>query len=260
MELLTLGVLFLVVTCLCRGAQEAEASVLITRRSSKPTTRRSSKPTSAPALSNRSSSDPIDPLYPGTAVKRMHSIRSAVRAMNASQLNVDWSVVRVNILKAGGLRDLTAASPGDGYTGHCFNDFNHVDLAAMRDSEFFASNKGRVRGIEYTNPLGPGVKIASIPAPGPGGSWCTCMIGCASTPPQDVCHIQFKSRVSFKLVWAPPAYKTFVLVDDAGLLLNQGTPTGKLPGLGMRQDNFQVVQGSKYATAALKVGGGVTAE
>ena len=201
-----------------------------------------------------SSSNPVDPLYPGTAVERMRSIRSAVRALNISQLNVDWGAVKKNILYAGGLR--YKSSPGDGYTAHCFSDFNHCDLTAMRDSQFYAQNQGRVRGIEFSNPLGPGIKIASIPTPGPGGSWCTCMIGCSSSPPKDVCHIQFKSRVSFKLVWAPPAYTTFVLVDDAGLLLNKGTPTGTLPSLGTRQANFGLTKGSKYSTAAVKAGSG----
>jgi hypothetical protein len=39
-----------------------------------------------------------------------------------------------------------------------------------------------------------------------GGSWSTCMIGSNKSPPQDVAHLQFKSRIAFKLVWTPPMY------------------------------------------------------
>lgn len=41
-----------------------------------------------------------------------------------------------------------------------------------------------------------------------GGSWSTCMIGANKSPPQDVAHLQFKSRVAFKLVWSPPTFDT----------------------------------------------------
>lgn len=40
----------------------------------------------------------------------------------------------------------------------------------------------------------------------PGGSWSTCMYGANQTPPQDVAHIQFQSRIAFKLVWSPPTF------------------------------------------------------
>ena len=50
------------------------------------------------------------------------------------------------------------------------------------------------------------------------------------------------------------AYTRFVLVDDAGDLLNQGSPTGVLPPLRERRQNFQVVAGSKYAVQAELVG------
>ena len=88
------------------------------------------------------------------------------------------------------------------------------------------------------------------------------MIGCGSDPPQDVAHLQFRSRIAFKLVWlvimklsdnnflclcaefkylfmlifylliymvellgtrVPPAFDSFVLVDDSGTLLAQVT-------------------------------------
>ena len=41
-----------------------------------------------------------------------------------------------------------------------------------------------------------------------GGSWSTCMIGSNKSPPQDVAHLQFKSRIAFKLVWSPPQFNT----------------------------------------------------
>ena len=34
-------------------------------------------------------------------------------------------------LDSGGLKDLSGARPGAGYTGHSFNDFNHCDLTTM---------------------------------------------------------------------------------------------------------------------------------
>merc|ERR1719181_2476066 len=98
----------------------------------------------------------------------------------------------------------------------------------MKDAE----NKGRVDGIAYRNPLGKGIRIASLQGDDlgeGGGSWSTCMIGCNKEPPQDVAHVQFRSRIAFKLVWAPPDFTSFVLVDDGGKLLNSGTPKGRLP-------------------------------
>jgi len=128
-----------------------------------------------------------------------------------------------------------------------------------------------------------------------------------TTDPNQVAHVQFRSRIAFKLVWVPPALETFVLVDDAGgpykavlirarvrrpwlglglggtvhgrsgrrgrkvcrlrlplrlsrgapgagELLNSGTPTGRLPALSQRQQNFALVRGSKYAAAAEALG------
>ena len=40
----------------------------------------------------------------------------------------------------------------------------------------------------------------------------------------------------------------------AGELLNSGTPTGRLPALSQRQQNYALVKGSKYAAAAEKLG------
>lgn len=196
-----------------------------------------------------------DAEYPGTAVTRMMNIRERVVGLQASQLNGEWEEVRRNILWAGGLKDLQSAVPGEGYTGHSFNDYNHCDLTAMAGEEAHNENEGRVAGIHHTNRLGKGIQIASLTELGPGGSWSTCMIGCNQEPPADVAHLQFRSRIAFKLVWSKATnYRSFVLVDDAGKLLNQGTPTGALPAERERAMNYKVVAGSKYAVEADKLG------
>ena len=41
------------------------------------------------------------------------------------------SDVNPTFLDSGGLKDLSGARPGAGYTGHSFNDFNHCDLTTM---------------------------------------------------------------------------------------------------------------------------------
>ena len=114
-------------------------------------------------------------------------------------------------------------------------------------------NNGQVAGIHRSNQLGPGIQIASITELGPGGSWSTCMIGCNTDPPRDVAHIQFKSRIAFKLVWCPPSFESFVLVDDSGAYLASGTPKGQLPDLRERQQNYKLVEGSKYAVEADRI-------
>lgn len=150
---------------------------------------------------NQAQANPVDPEYPGTAVTRLQNVQKRVKSLTTEQLSQDWETVRRLILWAGGLRDLPNARPGKGYTGHSFNDFNHCDLTTMRGEEADNNNEGRVEGIAYNNRLGEGIRIASIEELGPGGSWSTCMIGCNKEPPQDVAHIQFRSRIAFKLVW-----------------------------------------------------------
>ena len=145
--------------------------------------------------------DQLDPVYPGTSVIRMMAVRDRVRSLTEEQLDGDWEDVRRSLLWAGGLRDLPNALPGQGYTGHCFNDFNHCDLTTMRGADAHNENSGRVAGIHRSNPLGRGIEIASLEELGPGGSWTTCMMGCQKDPPHDVAHIQFRSRIAFKLVW-----------------------------------------------------------
>ena len=179
------------------------------------------------------------------------SVRSRVATLTKEDLNAEWADVRRKLLWAGGLKDLPDSIPGQGYTGHAFNDYNHVDLTTMLDKVSHNTNDGSVREIAVGNQLGPGIRIASLPELGPGGSWSTCANGSNQDPPQDVAHVQFRSRIAFKLVWCPTAtFNTFVLVDDDGKELARGTPTGELPRLGQRQMNYKIVMGSKYATAA----------
>merc|ERR1711871_1913901 len=125
---------------------------------------------------------------------------------------------------------------------------------AMLGNEQHNENKDQVAGIAYHNQLGPGIKIASIEAGEEGsGTWSTCAMGCQRDPPQDVAHLQFRSRIAFKLVWVPPNFTSFVLVDDDGELLARGSPTGVLPDKRDRVTNFRMVEKSKYSKAALKV-------
>ena len=201
----------------------------------------------------------VDSMYPGTAVARMLAARERVRALKPEQLSGEWESVRQSLLYCAGLRDMKSAAPGSGYTGHAFNDANHCDATTMLGDVAHNLNEagqGRIAGIAVGNRLGPGIEIASLPELGEGGSWSTCTNGCHLDPPQDVAHIQFRSRIAFKLVWCPPSFTAFVLVDDEGKLLATGTPTGPgLPNARSRSENYLLVRGSKYATEAEKVGG-----
>lgn len=190
----------------------------------------------------------VDPEYPGTAVERMYACRQRVAELAAGGgFDGDWgSKVRKNLLAAAGLRDLPDARPGQGYTGHAFNDFNHCDATTMLIDVADSNNEGRVPGIAFNNPLGNGIRIASVPELGAGGSWSTCIIGNNEEPPHDVAHVQFQSRIAFKLVWLPPSFESFALLDDGGNELATGRPTGQLPALRERQANYQTVRGGRY--------------
>ena len=65
---------------------------------------------SSDATSNANSN--VDPLYPGTAVKRLNAVRARVATLSQNDLNGNWEDVRRKILWAGGLRDLPDAAPG----------------------------------------------------------------------------------------------------------------------------------------------------
>ena len=196
-----------------------------------------------------------DSIYPGTSVDRMNNVRQRVAELNATDgvLDGPWEEVRRKLLWAGGLKDLPDAEPGRGYTGHSFNNFNHVDLVTMNSASIDNTNDGRVQGIAIGNRLGRGIRLASLPGIGDGGSWTTNQLGAHKDPPQDVAHIQFQSRIAFKLVWSPANYySTFVLVDDDGTLLAKGTPEddGTLPPLRERALNYRLVQKSKFVIEA----------
>lgn len=177
-------------------------------------------------------------------------------------LSEAWDDVRRRLLWCGGLRDVTARSRvGTGYTGHAFNDWNHVDLTCMRGNVADRDNSdGAVDGIARNNALGAGIAAASDPALGRGGSWSTCQLGAHREPPQDVAHVQFRAAVAFKLVWhSPPLFEEFVLLDDAGNLLARGRPTdgelgvasdasyygGRLPPLQERRRNWEAAGGGR---------------
>ena len=95
----------------------------------------------------------IDSEYPGTAVERLNNIHLRVASLTRDplKLSAKWEDVRRNILWAGGLKDLQNASPGAGYTGHSFNDFNHCDLTPMNGEVTESENNGRVAGIHSSN-------------------------------------------------------------------------------------------------------------
>ena len=190
-----------------------------------------------------------DPDWPGTSVPRLRAITERVLSLTQSELNGPWPEVRRRLLWAGGLRDIPA-------TSHAFNDYNHCDLTPMADSVQDESNAdGAVAQISRQNLLGPHIRQASLPDLGPGGSWSTCTNGCGQNPPSDVAHVQFRSRIAFKLVWVPPTFETFVLVDDEGKLLAKGVPQpgSGLPHIQQRKANFDIVRGGRYATEAEKL-------
>jgi len=194
----------------------------------------------------------IDDEYPGTACRRLVNVVARVEQLTPAQLSGEWSQVRSNLLWAGGMVD------NPKHTGHSFNDFNHVDLTTMRMVETSHTNAdGKVDGISLNNDLSVVIRKYSIAEVGPGGSWSTCQIGAGREGgPQDVAHVQFHSRVAFKLVWVPGKdYKEFVLVDDEGKLLKVGKPTGNLPYIQSRRDNYHEVECSKFSAAADQEGG-----
>ena len=97
----------------------------------------------------------------------MNNARARAKSLT-TELNGDWEDARRSVLWAGGLKDLPTASPGAGYTGHSFNDWNHCDLTTMLSEEAMNENRGQVDGIAYGNQLGNGIKVASETELGPG--------------------------------------------------------------------------------------------
>lgn len=191
--------------------------------------------------------------YENTAETRRWSAQLLASRLNASDLSGDWdAVVRPLLLGACGLKDLRRHRPGEGFTGHCFADWNHVDCCAMALEAADAENGYRVAGIHAANALGDGIRAARVDALGSGGSWCTCAMGGATVPPGDVCHVQFNARPAFKLVWCegpdgdPDA---FVLADDWGnRLAGPAVPSGG-PPLDHRKANAREFAGSRFGAA-----------
>ena len=189
-----------------------------------------------------------DDAFPGTAEERRRAVAARIKELGVRAFAEPWPETRRNLLYAGGLKDAPQ-------TKLAFSDYNHCDLTCMAPAVMDESNAdGAVAGVSTSNKLGEAIRANSLADLGPGGSWATCMIGCASEPLRDVAHVQFKSRIAFKLVWTPGAqdsFRRFVLVDDEGVLLASGAPTGNdLPPLAERKKNFALVEGSKYARAA----------
>lgn len=210
-------------------------------------------PVRAFASSGDAMADATLAAYPGTALTRMENARARAASLTESDLSQDWESVRGKLLWAAGLRDLRDVAPGAGNTGHCFNDFNHVDATTMALDVSDNENRGQVEGIAFGNRLGPGIRVASDPELGPGGTWCTCAQGGANEPPADVAHLQFRSKIAWKLVWVPGAandFARFVLVDDEGVELASGVPTGAIPPRREREYNYQMLKGGRYARAA----------
>eukprot|EP01134_Creolimax_fragrantissima_P007269 CFRG7269T1 len=211
--------------------------------------------------------------YPGTSYARLKAIHARVAHVALTGgFSQDWvRVTRLRLLWAGGMKNLSGVAVGWGYNGHSFNDFNHCDLTAMKLNVADNRHDGSVSGISRGNALGEGIRIASVSLHDMGiedskdygevegdesGSWSTCMMGCNMIPPNDVAHTQFRSRIAFKLVWCPPDFNTFILVDDEGNLLATGNPTGRLPPLQERTVNYDLVKESKYAVVADSMAGG----
>ena len=190
----------------------------------------------------------------------MLASRDRVKSLTPTDLSSDWgSSTRLKLLWCAGLKDLRSASPGQGYTGHSFNDWNHVDATCMLPSfQSETNSNGAVAEISTSNNLHAGILIASDETLGEGGSWSTCQVGCNQDPPSDVAHVQFRAMIAFKLVWCPPSFREFVLVDDDGQILNRGQGMGEgLPSLRQRARNYDAVKGSKYAKHAVEILNGI---
>lgn len=180
---------------------------------------------------------------PGTANER---VERAVAAARSVDLNAPWPSVREEIVRACGLRV-------QGSTGHCFNDWNHVDCCAMESASTHRTNEDAlVPGMHAVNQLGPHIVEASEASFGGGGSWCTCQM----SAPYDVCHKQFGARTAFKLVWCEGT-GVAALVDDYGNALAAGKPLGgaAVPDYGgarARADAWRVLAGSSNKSWATR--------
>lgn len=207
-----------------------------------------------------------DTLYPGTATHRLTKIVEKVIQIPQHVLDGEWEPLRQTLLQAGGLKVTRS-------TSHAFQDDNHCDITPMLSKVSHEHNaNGAITSISRNNHLGSHIKLASIvdgdfrfdsatPSGAGSGSWSTCTNGAHSVPPTDVAHTQFRSRIAFKLVWCPPGFEKFVLVDDEGAWLKTGKADGGYrdgPGGYSRSRNYRLVRGGKYADVAEEVGRGKT--
>ena len=184
----------------------------------------------------------------GTAEQRS---AEAVERARAVRFNQPWPLVREEIVSACGLRVQQS-------TGHCFNDWNHVDCCAMATSNTHRTNEeSRVVGMHRTNFLGAHIVDASVAELGDGGSWCTCHL----SSPEDVCHRQFGARTAFKLTWCEGG-RVAALLDDYGNVLSSGKPTSGMRedgsdipsygGASARHDSWRVLDGSRNQSWAAR--------
>ena len=197
----------------------------------------------------------VDPVYPGTAVARMNAARERVKALEPTRARATGRRSEKKLLFRG-LKDLQSAVPGQGYTGHAFNDSNHCDATTMLGEVSHNLNEAATTAsprIAIGNRLGPGIEIASLPELGAGGSWSTCTNGCHLEPPQDVAHVQFRSRIAFKLVWCPrliPLCSSTMTASCSRPARRRAACPTRASG---RRSTGSCAEG-KYATAAEKVG------
>mmetsp|Transcript_642 Transcript_642/g.1740 ORF Transcript_642/g.1740 Transcript_642/m.1740 type:complete len:151 (-) Transcript_642:1803-2255(-) len=83
-------------------------------------------------ISTKMSELEVDKEYPGTAVARMRSAVERAKSLSSDDLSGEWEDTRKKLLWAAGLRDLQNVPPGQGNTGHAFNDHNHCDATVQR--------------------------------------------------------------------------------------------------------------------------------
>ena len=96
----------------------------------------------------------VDPLYPGTSVARLNAAHERIGSLKPEALTGEWEGVRQQLLWCAGLKDLQNAAPGQGYTGHAFNDANHCDATTMLGDVSHNLNEAgpnRVSGIAIGN-------------------------------------------------------------------------------------------------------------
>jgi len=187
--------------------------------------------------------DKFDPEYPGTSLERLENIQKRIKGLKQKSFSVDWDSVRALLLWAGGISkkkpDVNENVDLDmeGMIAGAFNDYKSVDMTPSLGAVL-------PKGVKLGH-----LEHATATELGRGTSWVT-------DGARDDAHTRYRSRIAFKLVWCPPSFNSFVLVDDSGAYLNHGTPIGStLPDLSIREANYNAVKESKYAVEADKFEG-----